>query len=137
MKYMLKIYEASLQNRNIVLNNYITFENGMYDTGYDGYGYVYAGKNCIKANYNLETLKTFREYVKNLKMEDNYVKDFIIFNPIDNSTLEEKILSIKDKYEYEKYGINEEGILLFTKNLSVEYNKDFVEKNLVDILIIQ
>ena len=89
---MLKIYEASLNNRNIVLKNYITFENGVYDTGY---GFVYAGNNCVRANYDIETFKTFKENLKYVKIEDNYIKNFMLMNPIDNTTLAKKLNDIK------------------------------------------
>ncbi len=79
---MLKIYQSYQDKDQIKIEDYIDFEYGKFDTGIDGFGIVNSGNiSCRRANYELQTLKSFREYIKRVKLEDGYVQDFVLFNP--------------------------------------------------------
>lgn len=80
-----------------------------------------------RANYELQTLKSFIEYLKTI---NGYVDDFTIWNSITYKMLEEKYKDIsKDFNTYEEYGLNEEGILLFTDYIHLKYsNNNLVQR---------
>ena len=83
-----------------------------------------------RANYELQTLKSFREYLKTVKTINGYVDDFTIWNSITYKMLEEKYKDIsKDFNTYEEYWLNEEGILLFTDYIHLKYsNNNLVQR---------
>lgn len=124
---MLKIYKAYANQGKIEIDDYIDFNNGRFDTGLNGFGTVYSGNLfCLRANYELQTLKSFREYIKSVKLEDGYIEDFTLFNPYHYCSLKEKYKDLpKDIETYEKYSLNEEAIILFTNYISL---KDYNEK---------
>lgn len=123
---MLKIYNAYANHGEIKIEDYITFDNGTFDTGCDGFGKVHAGNYyCKRANYELQTLKSFREYIKNVKNVDGWLQKFTIWNPMSYESLIEEYKNIDRTPEtYEKHGLNEEAILLFTNYLRLRYGDD-------------
>ena len=128
---MLKIYYAYSNNGKIKLDDHIDFEYGQFNTGLNGFGYVKSGNLSVsKANYELQTLKSFKEYFKTIKTIDGYVEDLAIYNPMTYEILYEKYKDIsKDFDTYEKYGLNEEGIILFANHIRLIYpNNDLVQR---------
>lgn len=123
---MLKIYQAYPCGDEIKIKDQIDFKYHMFDTGLNGFGQVKLGNRSVSsANYELQTLKSFREYLPTVKTLDGYVFDFTIWNPMTYKMLEEKYKDIsKDFDTYEEYGLNEEGILLFTNHISLTYPND-------------
>lgn len=83
-----------------------------------------------RANYELQKLKRFREYLQAVKTTDGYVDDFIIWNPMTYESLNDKYRNIPKNFDvYEDYGLNEEGILLFTDYVRLSYpNDDSVQR---------
>lgn len=80
---------------------------------------------CTKANYNLQTLEDFERYTKSLKFSDGFVENFSILYPYDYEKLEETFKNIPKTLEtYEKKGLNEEAILLFTESVNLDYRLD-------------
>ena len=127
---MLKIYNAYADNGEIKVEDFITFENGMFNTGLDGFGEVYSGdQSCQKANYTLQSLQNFKIYVNSMDQEDGWISRFIMFRPISYATLDKKYKDIEKTYlEYEKNGLNEEGILLFTNFISLTANDKLTQR---------
>lgn len=128
---MLKIYNAYSKHGEIQLDDYIDFDYGEFDTGHQGFGQVQSGNlNCKRANYELQNLRGYLDYLRNIKAEDGYVKNFVMYNPVSYEMLEEKYKDIpKDITTYEQFGLNEEGILLFTNYIRLEYsNNDLVQR---------
>ena len=123
---MLKIYQAYADRDEIKIKDQIDFRYGQFDTGLNGFGQVKSGNLSVsRANYELQTLKSFREYLKTVKTIDGYVDDFAIWNPMTYKMLEEKYKDIsKDFDTYEEYGLNEEGILLFTDYVRLMHSND-------------
>ena len=123
---MLKIYQAYPYMSEIKIKDQIDFKYGMFDTGLNGFGQVKSGNLSVSsANYELQTLNSFREYLQTVKTIDGYAFNFTIWNPMTYKMLEEKYKDIfKDFDTYEEYGLNEEGILLFTDNIRLTYPKD-------------
>lgn len=123
---MLKIYRAFADRGEIKLEDYITFTNGQFDTGLNGFGQVSTGNNsCTRANYELQNLLYYENYLRSVKLEDGYVTDFLIQNPYSYAMLEEDYKDVPKEFDtYEWYGLNEEGILLFTDYIRLEYPQD-------------
>lgn len=123
---MLKIYNAYANHGEIKLEDYITFNHGAFDTGCDGFGEVRSGNlNCEKANYELRLLNSFREYIKNVKIIDGRLQNFIFFNPVSYESLAEEYKNIaKTSEAYAENGLNEEGILLFTNYINLSSSND-------------
>lgn len=127
---MLKIYRASANNGEIKLDDYISFRssgiNNEFNTGANGFGIVNsANPRVTRANYELQALKSFREYIQSVKTTDGFVDDFMLWNPMTYAMLEEKYKDIpKNDEAYEKYGLNEEGILLFTHYINLLNTND-------------
>lgn len=123
---MLKIYNAYSEHGNIKIEDYIDFRNDQFDTGLNGFGQVKSGNlSCKRANYELQNLKYYIGYLKRVKLTDGYVEDLVIWNPLSYEMLEEKYKDISRDFEtYEKYGLNEEGILLFTDWVRLTYPHD-------------
>lgn len=114
---MLKIYNAYAEHGNIKIEDYIDFKGGKFDTGLDGFGEVVSGNiTCKRANYELtKDLNSYIDYLRTVKLTDGYVENFMIWNPYSYEMLEETYKDITRNFEtYEEYGLNEEGILLFT-----------------------
>lgn len=64
-----------------------------------------------------------------MKIIDGYVDYFVIFNPMTYKMIEEEYKDVsKDFDSYEKYGLNEEVILLFTDHISLYPNNGLVQK---------
>ena len=105
---MLKIYQAYADRDEIKIKDQIDFRYGQFDTGLNGFGQVKSGNLSVsRANYELQTLKSFREYLKTVKTIDGYVDYFAIWNPMTYKMLEEKYKDIsKDFDTYEEYGLN-------------------------------
>ena len=126
---MLKIYNAYEDHGEIKVEDYITFNYGSFHTGYDGFGEVHSGNlNCIRANYELQTLKSFKEGLKSIKTIDGWVQNFMIWSPKSYKLLAEEDKDIKKTAEaYEAYGLNEEAILLFTDFISLTPNDNLTQ----------
>lgn len=128
---MLKIYRAYADEEQIKLRDYIRFNNGEFDTGLYGFGRVETGNySCTKANYELQKLKNYNRYLQSIKRNDGYVENFAIFNPYNYQMLESKYKDISKDFEtYERMGINEEAILLFTDRIRLEnFSNDLVQR---------
>lgn len=123
---MLKIYNAYSEHGNIKVEDYIEFEYGQFDTGVNGFGIVESGNlSCQRVNYEFQNLKYYIEYLREVKLTDGYVEDFLIWNPFSYEMLEEKYKDIPKNFkDYEESGLNEEGILLFTNWIQLTYPKD-------------
>lgn len=123
---MLKIYNAYGENGSIKIQDYIDFSSGQYDTGVNGFGQVKSGNlSCKRANYVLQELKCYLNYLKEVKLTDGYVEDFVMWNPFSYEMLEQQYKDIsRDAETYEEYGLNEEGILLFTDLVRLTYPHD-------------
>lgn len=119
---MLKIYSAYSNSGHIEINDYIDFEEGEFDTGIDGFGIIKSGNlDSKRTNYVLGNLKDYKDYLKNLKIEDGYVKDFILHNPLNNEMLKKYLNTQKE--------IQIEGLVLFTNWVKLTYsNNDMVER---------
>ena len=80
---MLKIYHAYADNDKIKIKDQIEFKHGQFDTGLIGFGLVKsANLNISIANYELQTLKSFKEYLKTVKTIDGYIDSFTLWNPM-------------------------------------------------------
>lgn len=123
---MLKIYRAFADGEQIKIQDHIKFTHGQFDTGLHGFGQVKTGNySCTRANYELQALKYYKNYLQSIKKSDGYVENFAIFNPYSYQMLEDKYKDVaKDFDTYEQYGLNEEGILLFTDWVRLEYPLD-------------
>ncbi len=121
---MLKIYNASAWQGEIILKDHIEFTNGIYNTGLHGYGEIYSGNTEVKiANYDFHRLIGFEEYVKSIKLSDGFVKDFILFHPLNYDLLAEKSNNVpKSEEAYSLFGLDEEAILLFTDWITLQAN---------------
>ena len=90
---MLKIYRAFADRGEIKLEDYITFTNGQFDTGLNGFGQVSTGNN-----------------LRSVKLEDGYVTDFIIQNPYSYAMLEKNFKDLSKEFDtYEWYGLERRG----------------------------
>lgn len=128
---MLKIYNAYVDKDEIKIEDKIDFKYGQFDTGLNGFGQIKSGNYSVsKANYEQQTLKSFKKYIQTVKNIDGYVNNFIIWNPMTYKMIEDKYNNIsKDFDTYEQYGLNEEGILLFTDFIRLRYpNDDSVQR---------
>lgn len=128
---MLKIYNAFNNHGEVVIQDYIDFKSGRFNTGLNGFGMIKSGNpSCKRANYELQELKDYKKYLESIKQEDGYVIDYYIFNPVNYEMLKKIYKNVKKNEEsYEKYGLNEEALLLFTKNVRV-LNKDNLVKRI-------
>ena len=124
---MLKIYKAYSNQGDVKIDDHIDFDYGEFDTGLHGFGQVKSGNlNCKRANYELQNLKGYVDYLRTVKLTDGYVEDFMLWNPVSYEMLEEQYKDIsKDSKTYKKYGLNEEAILLFTEWIRLEYPQDY------------
>lgn len=123
---MFKIYRAFVDEGKIKIEDYIKFTNGKFDTGLNGFGQVKTGNYaCTKANYELQSLKYYKNYLQSIKKCDGYVEDFAIINPYSYQMLEDEYRDVDKNFDvYEQYGLNEEGILLFTDWVRLSYPLD-------------
>lgn len=97
---MLKIYRAFADGEQIKIQDHIKFTYGQFDTGLYGFGQVKTGNcSCTKANYELQALKHYKNYLQNIKKIDGYVENFAIFNPYSYQMLEDKYKDVKESYE--------------------------------------
>lgn len=128
---MLKIYRAFAENGKIKLQDHIDFKNGCFDTGINGFGMIkLRNNNCDKVNYELQKLQEYKSYLQNLYCKNGYVRNFEIVNPCTHQMIAEKCNNISKTFEeYEKNGLNEEGVLLFTDLVRISYiSKSSVQK---------
>ncbi len=127
---MLKIYNMYRFRGKIELVDYIDFEKGRYFTGYDGYGDILAeGNKTFCASYVLQHLKSFKEYLQNVKTVDGYLQEFILYNAYSDPMFKERIKDIpKTEEDYIKYGLNEEAILLFTDYINLQPKDENIQK---------
>ena len=123
---MLKIYNAYANHGEIKIDDFIKFDHGRFDTGLDGFGEVRSGNTwCIRANYELQTLEDFKEYVKKVKVGDGWVQNFVFWRPMSYESLADEYRNVpRTEQDYERYGLNEEGILLFTNYVRLRSNND-------------
>lgn len=129
---MLKIYNAYVNHGRFELDDHIIFDCGKFYTGYNGFGEVHSGDpKCIKANYELQSLKEFEDYSSNVKVDDGWAQSFTILHPMSYEKIAEKYGNVvKTPEDYEKYGLNEEGILLFTDYIHLRYVNDGLVKKI-------
>lgn len=128
---MLKLYRAYPEGGKIKIEDKIDFKYGQFDTGLDGFGEVKSSNLGIsKANYELQELRSFKEYVQTVETVDGYVKDFVLWYPMTYEMLKDQYKDIPKKIDtYEQYGLNEEAILLFTDYVRLHYsNNDLVQR---------
>ncbi len=116
---MLKIYNAYNKNGKIILEDHIDFKDGEFDTGPHGFGEVKTiNPSCERVNYELQQLKSYKKYLQDIKISDGYVENFMILSPFTYEMIADKYKDIPKNFEtYEKLGLNEEGILLFTNGI--------------------
>lgn len=121
---MLKIYNIYQNQGKIELTDYIDINNGRFFTGYDGYGDIFTeGIKTFYASYVLQHLKSFKKYLQSIKVIDGYLQNFILFNAYSEAMLKERTKGIPKTTEaYQKNGLNEEAILLFTDYVNMRYD---------------
>lgn len=132
---MLKIYNVYPLHGKIVLKDYITFNYGVFKIGMvSEYGNVMCGdKTTYNKVVNYEHT-SINDYVKlskeETKSKDSFNKKIKIYNPFSLEELEEKFKDVpKNAESYEKYNLNEEGILLFADCIRIKYeNTELVQK---------
>ena len=119
---MLRICNAYANEGEIVIDDHITFKKGKFNTDF---GEIQSSNyRCRDVSYELQSLNSFKEYLKNVKIVDGYINNFILFNPLNDKMLNEKFKKIqKNEKGYNDFGLNEEAILLFTKSIYLEYGK--------------
>lgn len=129
---MLKIYRAHNLRGKIALQDHIDFEYGRFYTGLHGFGDVLSGNlSCKTANYEYQSLVAYEKYLKKIETNDGYVENFLLYNPLSYESLEEKFKNIsKNSKTYEEYGLNEEGILLFTNSINIKYEDSNLVKRI-------
>lgn len=117
---MLKIYNAIGQGGKVVLKRGIKFNNGRFD---NGYGTIISGGYGKKADYILDDRKWFEKYILTLEQSDGFNRkdNFILYNTY---SLEELETCRKEEEYSNSYQKDEEGILLFTDYVSVDFQKD-------------
>lgn len=128
---MLKLYKAYTEYGNLKVEDSIDFYYGRFDSGLNGYGHIQSGNTFLKsANFELESVQCFKEYIKSVKLVDGFVTNFVLLNPIDYETLNNKYGDVQKDFEtYESLGFNEEAIILFTDNVKVSYPQNgLIEK---------
>jgi len=127
---MLKIYRAIGDIDGIKIEDHIDFIKGQYDTGLNGFGQVGSGNyNVFRANYELQSLDSFKDYLQTVKEIDGYVENFAFWNPVTYKKLEIFKNVPKTFDSYEEHRLNEEGIILFTNYVRLIHpNNDSVQK---------
>lgn len=120
---MLKIYRAFAEQGKIKLQDHIDFTYGMYDTGLYGFGTIKTNNlDCTRVNYELQRLEDLKKYLQSIKCNNGFVKDFVITNPCSHQMIESKFKDVPKTFaSYEQHGLNEEGILLFTDLIRLEF----------------
>ena len=128
---MLKIYRAHDLHGEIVVDDYLEFKNGIYDTGLPfGFGEVNCPRSVLipskKVNYDWTSTNRYTELTRKFaNIRDGFVSDFFLNNPYSYEEFEEKFKDIpKTQEDYKKYGLNEEAILLFTDRIILKYKND-------------
>ena len=120
---MLRIYNAYANKEDIVIENYIKFnEMGRFDTGLNGFGQIHSGNLSVRrVSLERSTLDSFKNQVKDAKVIDGYLDNFILYTPTNEELLHEKFKDlIKTSEDYEKYRLTEEAVLLFVDYLEVK-----------------
>ena len=128
---MLKIYRIEYKDGKLTVEDHIDFLRDEFDTGLYGFGTVKSGvKGIYRANYELETLKEFIEYLQTVKKTDGWVNDLMLKKPMDYEMIEKKSIFLpKDIGLYEKNCLNEEAIILFANFAELQYpNNDLIQK---------
>ena len=128
---MLKIYRAHDLHGQIVVDDYLEFKYGIYDTGLPfGFGDVNCPGNTLipskKINYVWTSINRYTELTRKFaNIQDGFATDFYLNNPYSYEELEERFKDVpKTQKDYEKYGLNEEAILLFTDRIQLNYKND-------------
>lgn len=127
---MLKLYTAYGNQGKVEIRDGVTFKNGIYSP-WEGYGDIHSGYLNINGNinYDIRSLKEFKDYVKNLEFSDGYVQDFRLHVVTDEELkiLESTIL--KNELSYKKQRLNEEAVLLLTDWVTIDYiNNELIER---------
>lgn len=132
---MLKIYNIMYVKGDIKLYDYINFEYGRFDTGSNGFGDVLSTYNVLLPskiiNYDRVSKENYKELTRELaQLKDGFVTNFYLNQPLSYRDLEKQFGHIeKTEEEYEKYHLNEEGILLFTNGINItSENPKLVER---------
>lgn len=128
---MLKIYRAHDLHGEIIVDDYLEFKHGIYNTGIPfGFGEVKCSGSILnpskKVNYDWTSTKRYAELTRKFaKIEDGFVTNFYLNNPYNYEEFEERFKDIpKTEKDYEKYQLNEEAILLFTDRIILTYKND-------------
>ena len=129
---MLKLYRASQLHDEIKLEKGIVFERGKFDTGssVNSYGVIEAnGIHMVdepkKVLYEYQDLNI--ERYKNFPREDGFLNHFFFNSPHTSESIKKYIEDhniLNTEEDYERYGLNDEAILLFTSNVSLKFNKE-------------
>lgn len=128
---MLKIYKVSNLYGNIKLEDHIQFENGICQYGLYGFGQISSNNPSINiANYELLNLKAFLDNLEKLERKENFVENFTLMNPQNYETVFETYKDVpKTMEDYDRFGLNEEAVLLFTNWVEIKYkNEELVKK---------
>ena len=65
---MLKIYRVFEEKDQIKIQDYLKFKDGRFNAGLHGFGEIKSGNDdCTKANYELQTLKSYKKYLQSIK----------------------------------------------------------------------
>ena len=132
---MLKLYRAYANHGEIGIDNFIIFDHGKFNTGYDGFGTVIGKFGTSEDNfqynakYLLNSLESFRSYLKSVKLNDGFVHDFRLLSLANLTDLEKNFGFVKKTIEdYEKHGLNEEAVLLFTQFINLKSSDGLTER---------
>lgn len=125
---MIKIYRAEQYKDDLKLYKGIDFTGGIYMSDPNrGYGKIKSsnGRYGVEhATYEFHNLTP--TLFENIETIDGFLKNFIIWNPHNQESLKEYIekYNIEETKEaYDKENLNDEAILLLTRNVSLKYDQ--------------
>lgn len=127
---MIKIYNANSTFGNIILSDFISFDTaGRYETGVHGFGTVINNNlDLLEVNYELATLESYFKYLKSIDSNDGFIKYYLLA-PHNYKTIKKEYSKIeKTEENYDKYCLNEDGIILLTENVILSDYDDKVKK---------
>lgn len=127
---MIKLYRASQFHDEIKLEKGIVFERGKFDTGLsvNSYGVIEANgismyDDSKRVLYEYQDLNVDR--YKDYPREDGFLNNFFFCSPHTSETLKEYIEEhhiSNTEEDYERFGLNDEAILLFTSNINLKFD---------------
>lgn len=125
---MIKIYRAEQYKDDLKLYKGIEFTGGIYMSDPNrGYGCIKSsnGRHGVDlATYEFHNL--IPELFENIETQDGFLKNFMIWNPHNKESLKEYIekYNIEETKEaYDNENLNDEAILLLTRNVSLKYDQ--------------